>query len=71
MSKFQIWIGARNSWGSKGDLQAYLTGQGCEFSICDIGFDNGILIATRDVCVQSLMTKVMMFELRWIHVPLH
>ena len=45
MSKFQIWVGRRHSWGSKGDLQAFLDGNGVESHIVDIGFDTGILIA--------------------------
>ena len=45
MSKFQIWVGRRHSWGSKGDLQALLHGRGVEHHIVDIGYDSGILIA--------------------------
>ena len=62
MSRFQIWVGAFSSWGTKNDLQSFLLGRGVDYHLTDISFDTGILIAIREVCVlcEKILTKIIM-----------
>lgn len=42
--KHQLWVGRRNSWGTKAELQGFLAGRGHDFHVIDIGYDSGVLI---------------------------